>query len=166
MIGFLTNFKHYFVAFWWHKQAAGFTILKEHFADFCRDIEEHAGTIAHERPESKTIKVDAILPLEAIDLQLVQDIQAFKPFGIGNPKPVFMIENISTKDMEYLWKEQKHIRFMLSKNWVNSKAFWIGEYFEQIKEAGNISIIAELEENNWNGRVTVDLNVKDIVFRI
>lgn len=52
--------------------------------------------------------------------------------------------------MEYLGKEQKHIRFKIQASGVSSKAFGIGEYFEQIKGYEKIHLIAEIEENNWN----------------
>ena len=46
-----------------------------------------------------------------------------------------MIENISTEGMEYLGQEKKHIRFKIPKNNVSSKAFGMGEFYDQVKEA-------------------------------
>jgi len=50
----------------------------------------------------KVIAVDKIISPENIGFRLIEEISQFKPFGIGNPKPVFMMENLSYDAIEYL----------------------------------------------------------------
>lgn len=80
MVGFLTEFKEYFVAFGGHKQAAGFTISKDKFAEFSTRIEVQASTLSFLRPESKTLRVETELTIDMIDLELPRMIARFQPF--------------------------------------------------------------------------------------
>lgn len=116
-----------------------------------------------DRPIAKKILVEAEIDISEVKLSLAREIKKFQPFGIGNPKPLFLIRNIATSNLDYLGKDQKHLRIRANGDGASCKAFGFGQYFQQIKANNQVSIIAEIEENIWNGRVSVDLNIKDFI---
>ena len=57
--------------------------------------------------------------------------------------------------MELLHPEDPKIRF-------DAIGFKLGHHFEMIKTGRPFSVLCTLEENEWNGQVKMQLNVKDI----
>jgi len=48
----------------------------------------------HNLPK-KNLAVECILPMHAINVKTLEDINYFRPFGIGNPTPLFLLENVT-----------------------------------------------------------------------
>jgi single-stranded-DNA-specific exonuclease len=79
-----------------HRQAAGFTIETSRIEEFKKAMWKQIATIhdIHALPH-KTLNIECPLPHEAINIETLERIDAFRPFGIGNPKPLFILENIT-----------------------------------------------------------------------
>lgn len=163
IISILEEFKDMFLVFWGHDQAAGFSILKENFSDFKDQFEKRVSHLSCNIDIIKYIEIDLALNMEEINFNLIEIIEKMRPFWYSNPKPIFMIKNIDFKAIEYLWKEQKHLKIFTNYKNININAFWFWEYLEILKKAENISIIFELERNVWNNKESISLNVRDIV---
>jgi single-stranded DNA-specific DHH superfamily exonuclease len=50
----------------------------------------------------KEIVVDKVIRLEELGFRFLNKVNKYKPFGIGNTKPVFMVENLYYEKMEFL----------------------------------------------------------------
>ena len=162
IIDLLEKYKDYFVAFGWHKQAAGFTILKEKFIEFKSKIinDINKEDFSEKRKE---LKVDKIIKLNEIWFGLIKKIDEFKPYWKWNLRPIFMIKWLEYENIEFIWNWRDHIRFT-NKHWFKILAFWMGEYYREIVSSRkNINIIFEINEDNWNWNKSIMLNVSDIV---
>lgn len=161
IVSLLEKYKHMFITFWWHKQAAGFSIKKQDFQELKKLLTYELN--AHDfSSHKKTIYVDKVLQSEEIWFKLVQKINQFKPFWIGNPKPIFMIENFEHTWVSYLWKWVEHIKFNHS-FWFKILWFWFGEYIEKIKKSKDISLIFDISEDNYSWKKWLMLKIIDIV---
>lgn len=163
IVDILESMKDLLEVFWWHKQAAGFTITKKNYKKFKEQIEETVRTQVKLINTQKIINIDSIIDVKSINKNLLNFIVSLKPFGIWNPKPLFMTENIRFDRVDYLGKENKHIK--LFKNWQNIDyvAFWFWDYYRLLKENSSISIIFEVEKNVWNGQEKININIKDFI---
>lgn len=159
----LESMKDLFEVFWWHKQAAGFTITKTKYREFKRTIEETVRTKVKLIDTQKIINVDTTIEAKSINKKLLDFIDSLKPFGIWNPKPLFIMENVKFDRIDYLWKENKHIK--LFKNWqsIDYIAFWFGNHYQILKEQASLSIIFEIEKNVWNWQEKLNINIKDFI---
>ena len=100
----LDESKDYFVRYGGHRQAAGFTIAKELFPKF----EEHItrkfylkyGDVSSLPPKSLIVECE-IFPGE-VNFDTFSEIESFRPFGIGNPKPKFYIDGLSVTEVKTL----------------------------------------------------------------
>ena len=97
----LEKHKKYLIAFGGHKQAAGFSILKTDFADFKQTIISvvNAQDFTGYRKE---LTVDKVIKLDEIGFKLIEQTQKFKPFGMGNPKPIFCIKDFEMEGVKFL----------------------------------------------------------------
>lgn len=164
-IGTIEWISELFEVYGWHNQAAWFTISKVNFPIFKDKIEKLISTAIIEVDTDKIINVESRITLDQIGFDLIKFIESMRPFWFGNPKPLFLIEDISFDKIDYIWKEQKHLKFSIYWEKIEFKAFWIWEYFDKLKKAPKLNIIFEVERNTWNNRETVSLNIKDIVIR-
>lgn len=163
IVEILESMSELFEVFGWHKQAAWFTIKKSNFKIFKEKIEKLVTKQCYNLDTQKILEVDAIIDFNSIDNSLIKFIESLRPFGIWNPKPLFLSERINFDSVNFLWKDNKHIK--LFKDWLNIDfvAFWFWDYYKTIKETDKISIIFEVEKNVWNWREKINLIIKDFI---
>jgi single-stranded-DNA-specific exonuclease len=110
--------------------------------------------------------VDAEVRLIDLDDKLARILHHMAPFGPGNMKPMFLSRGvIDTGQMRIVGED--HLKLCLRH--ANSDgprfdaiAFRMAQHYEMVKSGEPFSILYTLEENEWNGRVTMQLNIKDI----
>ena len=162
MIEVLEKYKDYFIAFWGHKQAAGFSIAREKFWEFKTKILAELNAINF-REHKKEIKVDKLVALNELGFGFLYKINKFKPYGIGNTKPVFMVEDLQFTSVEILGKNSRdHIHFKTPHGY-KIYGFWFGQYLEEIKKAEKIDLIFDMSEDVWMWKKNLMLKVVDIV---
>ncbi len=161
IVEILEKYKNYFIAFWWHKQAAWFSIKKEKYMDFKIAILEELNQIDFSLYK-KEINIDKLVCLDELWFSFLNKVNKFKPYWIWNTKPIFMIENLQYDKCEFLWQWRDHIRFN-TPEWFKIFWFFMWEFYEKIKKAEKIDLIFDLSEDNWMWKRNLMLKVVDIV---
>lgn len=161
IIDLLEKYKQYLIAFWGHKQAAGFSISKEKYSEFRQKILSELNAQDFTK-YTKIVNVDAIIKLDEIWFKLLETIQQFRPFGMWNPVPKFLIENFEIEAVKFLWKWRDHLKFE-SRYGFKIFAFGMWEFYEEIKSLDSCDVICELAEDNWQGKKWIMIRVVDIV---
>lgn len=164
LVELLDECKDFFVRYGGHRQAAGFTIEASKFTDFQKAINEAFAKRYNlaEIPE-KTLKIESILDPRLANLATLRIIDTFKPFGIGNPKPLWMLENVTITEQRTLGAEGKHISLRIAENPDIKFILWNAEDKKSALMVGNIvSLVIELEENIWNGKSSVQGMIREV----
>ncbi|MBB1564804.1 single-stranded-DNA-specific exonuclease RecJ [Candidatus Gracilibacteria bacterium] len=162
IVDILTKYKDYFIAFGGHKQAAGFTITKEKFAEFKTNILKEVNSLDFLNYK-KEIIVDKVVSLDDLGFSLLNKMNKYKPFGLGNEKPVFMIKNLDYEKLEFLGNGRDHLRF-ITKYRFKIFAFFMGEFYEEIKKSKkSVNLVFDLSEDTWMGHKNLMLKVIDII---
>ena len=97
----------------------------------------------------------------------IDEINKLGPFGNHNYLPIFLIRNVKIIKSNIINK--KHISAIVKPNigsslksiCFNCINTQIGEYLLSYKK--NINIVAEINENIWNNKKSIQLNIKDLV---
>jgi single-stranded-DNA-specific exonuclease len=164
IIEILEKYESYFLAFWGHKQAAGFSISKDNFSKFKSEIIKEVNKFNF-NDYRKEVCVNKIITLEEIWFNLIKKVNEFKPFGIWNEKPIFMIEDLDYDNIELTKNWSTHLRF-ITRHWFKILAFGMWEFYEKIlKTKKKVDIVFDLSEDNWNGNRGILLKVVDVVLR-
>lgn len=167
MIELLDRTREYFVRYGGHRQAAGFTIETEKLSTWKEAI-YRAFSEMHDvanLPKRK-VEVECILdPILDITLENIAIIDQFRPFGIGNRKPLFLLSDVTLRSVKPLGKDGKHLQITLDENPHARLIIWSPTESERSSLiAGNIaSLIVELDENEWNHQKSVSVIIKDII---
>lgn len=149
-----------------HMYAAGLTMPLENVAAFRQRFDAVVrGTIdpALRTPEEE---VDAEVRLTDLDDRLARILHHMAPYGPGNMKPVFLTRGVVDTGNARIVGED-HLKMTLRMAGTQGPtfdaiAFRMGAHFERVKSGEPFSVIYTLEENEWNGRTTLQLNIKDL----
>jgi len=162
IIDLLEKYKDMFIGFWGHKQAAWFSISKEKFPDFRKKILSEINKLDFSH-NKKILKIDKVVRIDELWFKFLEQVNRFKPFGMWNPKPLFMIENLSYEKLEFLGKWRDHIRFN-TKQWFKIFWFFMWDHYDEIKRSWwRVSIIFDLSEDSWMWKKNLMLKIEDII---
>ncbi len=156
-----------------HKCAAGVSVKPENFERFCERFEEEVSKGIQPEATMPEIEIDAAISFaENITPKFLRILKQFSPFGPENNVPIFLTKNlIDTGHPRVVGaKDVKHLKFApipfdeRSQSY-SAIGFQLGEYFDRVRRGDHFDLVYQLEENYWNGKTEMQLNVKDIHFR-
>ncbi|MDH7446202.1 single-stranded-DNA-specific exonuclease RecJ [Aquimarina sp. 2201CG14-23] len=148
-----------------HKYAAGLTLKEEQYEVFKQKFEEVVSETIDKHLLIPEVVIDIPIELNEITPKFFRILKQFAPFGPGNMTPVFMTENV--KDSGYakcVGADEKHLKCRIQKNGlgINAIGFNLGPKQNLISNNQNIKVAYTIDENHWNGEVSLQLKLKDI----
>lgn len=146
-----------------HQFAAGLSMKKENINAFQEQFEKIVASTITEEELQPEIHISGELHFSDISSKFWNIIKQFAPFGPGNRRPVFMTKNVKDAGTSRVVKEE-HLKLNVKQSHspiVGGIGFWMGDKYDRVSE-GSFDICYVLEPNHWRGKMTIDLNVKDI----
>ncbi len=142
-----------------HRHAAGLTIAEETLEAFVERFDEIADGLLTSDDLTPVLWIDMELGPEDLTLELVAELETMKPFGMGNPEPLFLLRKAEVVDCRIL--KETHLKMNLLAG---------GRRFEAIAfsmagraVAGQIvDLVFSPGINVWNGKSSLQLTVKDL----
>lgn len=159
----LSNSKEYLVRYGGHELAAGFTVEKGMLDEFNRSMNEYCRRFLNEENATPTIKIDGIIAVKDINTDTINDLKLLEPYGMSNNAPIFCLEDVQIKSIR-LTQNKKHA-FILASDGTNMKevpVFGKPELVAEFAEGDYVSMVGELNENNFRGITKAQFVVKDI----
>ena len=155
----------YLLNFGGHFYAAGLTIKEEDFIAFSNKFESIVQATITEEQKIPLIEIDTEIPFQDMNMSFMNLLKQFAPFGPQNMKPVFLTRNVvNAGRSKKVGKEDAHLKVHLkdeSGGQANGIAFNMANKMNLINE-GPVDICYTLEENEWNGKINLQMMVKDI----
>ncbi|MFI5150448.1 MAG: single-stranded-DNA-specific exonuclease RecJ [Bacteroidia bacterium] len=154
------------VQFGGHKYAAGLTLKPENLQAFSEKFEAVVSATIEEYMLTPEVEIDAELRLNEIDAKLIRILKQFAPFGPGNMAPVFMTRNVQDRGYARM-VGNNHLKLDIQdpehpEICFSGIAFGQGAFYDAVVKKIPFDVCYALEENEYNGAVTLQLNVKDI----
>ncbi len=151
----------YLVNFGGHSQAAGLTVLEDNIKKFKKEFNKVIDKILTDDDLIPTHSIDSILDLEMINRELYDYINKLEPFGVGNPAPVFLLNNVKVKKIYPVGKKKKHLKIKLDKG-IDGIGFNMGSLADIINQEARVDITFKLSINEWQGRISIQIQLYDI----
>ena len=158
-----------------HKYAAGVTLYRERLTEFKKRFEEAVKRKITKEVLSQKIQIDAeVSPLDLIRdkmdnpfPKLYRLVSQMAPFGPGNMRPVFKLENMVDAGNTRVVGET-HLKLNVKQLGGNLTfdgiGFGLGHLEPIVKKQGTSFAIAfSLEKNQYNGHTSFQLRVRDLV---
>ena len=154
------------IQFGGHKYAAGVTLKEENYQAFKAAFEAQVAQTLTATQKAQTLDVDVGLPFTAITPKLLRILKQMEPFGPENSSPVFYTDGVVDSGYAKLVGQDKsHIkaRFVQgASSPIDAIGFGLGKKMNLLKKGTPLRIAYALEENVWQGNVSVQLRLKDI----
>ena len=157
-----------------HAMAAGLTVKKENLAA----LKSRLGKII-ERELADTdltpiINAEMELALGSLHPSIFKYLDQLEPTGIGNPQPLFISRDVEIRQLRTVGKQKDHLKLILSDSIekrdkyqhapvvVDAIAFRFGHLADVCRQGDQIDIVYTYGINTFNGRQTIQLNIRDI----
>ncbi len=148
-----------------HEMAAGMKLQSARLDDFRAAFCAHAGECLTDDMLVPEMKIDATAELRQITLGLMGDLTRLGPFGHGNRRPLFVCENVAVvSPPRRVGKSSQHLQMQVRQadQCMKCIAFGQGDLAEKLEPGRVIDIAVEPCLNEYNGRTSVELEVKDL----
>jgi single-stranded-DNA-specific exonuclease len=146
-----------------HAAAAGFTVKNENLPELVRRLKEIAREQLHTKDLRQTLTADLEVPLWELSFDVLKHLTFLEPTGYGNPEAVFVSRDVKVRSLRTVGSEGKHLKLTLEDEHgttVDSIGFRLGHLKDQLPS--HVDVLYRLELNEYNGRRTLQLNLKDV----
>jgi len=160
----ISKLSHLLIRFGGHEQATGLSIKAENIQIFRKELNQLYKKDLKQIDWSPKLDIDLELNQRDINLQLAEQLELMKPFGYGNPKPVFMCRNLHIQNSRKVGNGDKHLKLNLKscENNIDAIGFNFGFYKEDLDMASIMDVAFYLEVNRWRGFIGPQLNIRDL----
>ena len=158
LYGALTDAADTLANFGGHKKAAGMMVRKDGIEKFIDRLEEvsrkrlEQGT---EEEQEDILNIDCELAPETVTFDTYRKVRTMKPFGIGNPKPVFATRDLIVSAV-YPMSEGAHIRLL------SAVGFGMGAYLDLVVPGDKVDIAYTMNEFCFRGETSLSLHLCDL----
>lgn len=146
-----------------HAAAAGFTVQTARLDELREQLLILAERDIGGRELVPTIEVDAVLPLHELGWDLYRALEGLRPYGEGNPQPVFVSQCVGVRAMRSVGSGGQHLKLQVydgnGVHW-DAIAFGQGHWFGRLPP--RVDIAYTLDRNVWRGQESLQLRVVDI----
>jgi len=150
-----------------HKYAAGLTLDESCYEDFKNKFEEVVSQSIDQKLLTPEINADLELNLNEITPKFYRILKQFAPFGPGNMTPVFLTQHLTdTGYGKAVGQTQDHLKCSVQqlpdKNFISAIGFNLGDKLPLIQHKKPFDTVYSIDENEWNGNVSLQLKLRDI----
>lgn len=162
----LQNCSKYIEQFGGHKYAAGLSIKEENYKAFKQAFENEVDKTLAVHLRTPELLIDAEIQLSAVTPKFYRILKQFAPFGPQNMAPVFMTSDVvDTGYAKCVGEDDKHLKISVAQHNgepINGIGFGLGDKLPYVANKSTFSIAYAIDENQWNGRISLQLKLKDI----
>lgn len=107
----LSKCRELFSRFGGHPMAAGMTLAGEDYQELLCKLNEKE-TLTPEDLREK-VELDMELPFHLLTEELVEELKLLEPYGVGNPRPLFVCRNVRILSKKTIGAEGKYLKLCL-----------------------------------------------------
>lgn len=150
-----------------HAMSGGFSISLDKVDTIAGVLEKAYEKLASKIIEDGETVVDLRLSLDEVNEKTYFQIDKMSPFGVDNPKPLFLFEKIEVEEVKIFGKTKNHLELVF-KNTKGQKISAIGFFClpdtwgREIKRGDKIDLVASMEKSYFKSKAELRLRVVDI----
>lgn len=143
-----------------HDMAAGISIREENLPEFQRRFAAHIAATAVNGELQPRLHLDAEADFGDLTLDLLDSYELLRPFGNGNPQPVFMSRNVRVLSEPRVLKE-KHLKFRLAQNGAERDALYFnGAEVDLPRPPWDIAYT--IDRNEYRGQTSLTIAIQAV----
>lgn len=155
------------ITFGGHVQAGGFSVRHEEIHFLEERILQTYENFSFSNEEKIDEIAEAEMTIDDVNMQNFKTIDRLAPFGVGNPKPLFLFKDLPISEIREFGKDKNHLEIIF----LNSRAqkikaiafFKTRESFNRSLTIGErVDLVSPLELNTFLGKTELRLRIVDI----
>lgn len=158
--------REHIIQFGGHKYAAGVTVKEEQYAAFKAAFEQEVEQSLPPDLKEEVLDVDISLSLTEITPKLLRILNQMEPFGPENRSPVFYAKGVLDNGYaKQVGQNKDHLKARFVQQGsspIDAIGFGLGNKLALLQSKKPVKIAFALEENHWQGNVSVQLRLKDV----
>ncbi len=160
-----------FLDFGGHRESGGFSITHEFIHTLDDALHEAYEQIPRDAATEAVQEVDAELSLSDVTMETYRALAALAPFGMGNPKPLFLFNNITLTEVAAFGRDKAHLKLTFADTRIPTRAHAVSAigFFQRAEQyavplvAGErINLVASLECSYFRRIPELRLRIVDI----
>ncbi|MDY0180024.1 single-stranded-DNA-specific exonuclease RecJ [Aliarcobacter skirrowii] len=155
----ISNAKDILNGFGGHKNAAGLSLdaLKlEEFKDIINKSLDNFEDNLHDELETL-----GELDVQSVDLEFLDIIESFEPYGLENERPIFKVSNANLIKYELIGRDKNHLKLILNSDGYLFEAIKFNEKSLDLKES--LDLILSISKNEFRGVVKPQFLIQEIL---
>ena len=151
------------VKFGGHELAAGLSVKRCELDKFRTLINDYARENLSDDDMVPTMEIDSVINFSDVSLSLAESLQILEPYGVGNPIPVFALKGITVNELTGI-SDSKHTKFVFGDGRHTISAIYFSNSPDSldIYVGDKADILFNIDVNEWGGRRSVQLIIRDI----
>ncbi|HVT72410.1 MAG TPA: single-stranded-DNA-specific exonuclease RecJ [Lacunisphaera sp.] len=144
-----------------HPMAVGVGLRKEKLEDFRRRFDEAIRRAREDHAVAEGLELSGWLEGTEVTEELMTELEQLRPFGMGNPEPVFGVRGVRLRNRPEVFKEQ-HFRFA-AENADGRKISGVAwKLADRLPPTGvPLELAIQLNWNHYNGRRMLQMELLD-----
>ncbi|MDQ3245010.1 MAG: DHH family phosphoesterase [bacterium] len=159
----------HFIDYGGHELAGGFAVHNDKIHYLEEELCKVFKNIKKENTKEK-VAYDISTTLSSVNMKNWKDLELMAPFGLANPKPTFLFENVNIEKIKKFGKNGsgEHLEIIFSdataKN-IKAIAFFSNteSFTKNINDGGRVNLLATFDLSRFAGKVELRLRIIDII---
>lgn len=146
-----------------HRMAAGLALLEENLPAFITAFDEAVKAQLGEGDLIPETVYDTALPLSEVRLDTIDRLDQMAPFGVGNPPPLFLMENLSVITARAVGTDGAHLKLTVGEDGAVREGI-VFSFGRQAQALGKtVTLVGSVDRNEFNGKTSAQLMVRAVL---
>jgi single-stranded-DNA-specific exonuclease len=161
--------KEVFIEFGGHKYSGGFSVVHEHIHTLEERLADAYKEVREVGVSEQGMLIDRKLSPEDVTWSLWNIVERLAPFGEGNPKPLFLFEDVSIESVRWFGKEEQHLEIKVERfdKPLPAIAFFahresFSELAKRVGTNDKVSIVGTIEKSTFGRSPELRLRIVDL----
>ena len=152
------------IQFGGHAAAAGFSIEEKNIDALRQRLHEYCKNTVAPEEYTPVVTIDAVLPIDDIDVTVIDTVSTLEPYGMSNSTPVFAITEGTVDNIFLMGYLKNHCKVILKTDngSLDAIAWNRPELYKEIFTGDKVKVAFSLQKNEWQGQVLPQLMLQDI----
>ncbi|MCP1145407.1 single-stranded-DNA-specific exonuclease RecJ [Lysinibacillus endophyticus] len=147
-----------------HPMAAGMTFPLEYVDELRIRLHKQAKECLTEEMLVPKLFIDVPVEIDEITVESIEEIRKLGPFGTGFAKPIFALQDVQVRSIRKIGAGEDHLKMELEDKYgtIDAIGFSKGYLHEEISYGVNISVVGDLQINEWQGKKKPQFMIEDV----
>lgn len=149
-----------FLRFGGHSQAAGMTLKCEHVPLLRERLSQQVQRQLQGRALIQQVEYDGVMHLEDVTRDTVEKMALLEPFGMGNPAPQFLFDQVEGVMLRPVGRENAHLKCTFRQDDAMRDGIFFGGGSWKDAPRGKLQFVGVPVINEFQGRLTAECQVR------